>query len=154
MKVLYTARAHVVGGREGRATGAGGHPDVRLQPPPEMGGPADGAEATNPEELFALGYGACFLSALSYVARQQKISAKAFTLDSEVSIVEGDDGGSSLAVALHATMPGVDAAKATELLHAAHDMCPYSRATRGNIEVVLDARGAAADSQTSNGEQG
>ena len=76
MQTLYTARAHNQGGRDGRATAADGHPDLVIKPPQELGGPADLPEATNPEELFALGFGACFLSALSLVARQQKISAR------------------------------------------------------------------------------
>jgi lipoyl-dependent peroxiredoxin len=136
MNVLYTARATANGGRDGRATSADGHPDLLLKPPPEMGGPSDQPEATNPEELFALGFGACFLSALSLVARQQRISAKAFRIDSAVSIGE-QDGAFGLAVELHGTLPGVEDDKAAELLRTAHTVCPYSRATRGNIEVRL-----------------
>jgi osmotically inducible protein OsmC len=137
MNVLYTAKARATGGRDGRATSADGHPDLLLKPPPAMGGPADQPEATNPEELFALGYGACFLSALSLVARGQKISAKAFTIDSAVSIGSDDEGGFGLAVELHGDLPGVDPDKAAELMRTAHTVCPYSKATRGNIEVVL-----------------
>ena len=136
MDVLYTAHAHCKGGRDGRATGADGHPDLLIKPPAEMGGPADQPEATNPEELFALGYGACFLSALTLVSRQQKISAKEFTIDSAVAI--GPEGkGFGLEVELHGTLPGVDDEKAAELMHTAHQVCPYSNATRGNIEVKL-----------------
>lgn len=135
MKVLYTAKARATGGRDGRATSLNGHPDLALKPPPAMGGPSD-AEATNPEELFALGYGACFLSALSLVARQQKISAKHFAIDTSVAI--GQDGdGFGLAVELHGDLPDVDREKATELMRTAHTVCPYSKATRGNIEVKL-----------------
>lgn len=137
MNVLYTARATANGGRDGRATSADGHPDLALKPPPELGGPSDQPEATNPEELFALGYGACFLSALSLVARQQKISAKEFRIDSAVDLGQDSDGGFGVAVELHGTLPGVDDAKARELLHAAHEVCPYSKATRGNIDVRL-----------------
>jgi Ohr subfamily peroxiredoxin len=137
MNVIYTAKARATGGRDGRATSADGHPDLLLKLPPEMGGPADQPEATNPEELFALGYGACFLSALSLVARQQKISAKAFTIDSAVSIGSDDNGGFGLAVELHGTLPGVEADQAAELMRTAHTVCPYSNATRGNIEVTL-----------------
>ena len=108
----------------------------KLSPPPELGGP-DLPEATNPEELFALGYGACFLSALSFVARARKLSAKAFTLGSAVELRQEDDGSFGVAVELRATMPGVDEATAEELLRAAHGVCPYSRATRGNIPVRL-----------------
>jgi lipoyl-dependent peroxiredoxin len=136
MNVLYTARATANGGRDGRATSADGHPDLLLKPPPEMGGPSDQPEATNPEELFALGFGACFLSALSLVARQQRISAKAFRIDSAVSIGE-QDGDFGLAVELHGTLPGVEDDKAAELMRTAHTVCPYSRATRDNIEVRL-----------------
>jgi lipoyl-dependent peroxiredoxin len=136
MNVLYTARANVTGGRDGRATSADGHPDLLLKPPPELGGPQQ-PEATNPEELFALGFGACFLSALSLLARQQKISAKEFRIDSAVDLGQDGDNGFGIAVELHGTMPGVDPDKAKELLHTAHEVCPYSKATRGNIEVRL-----------------
>jgi len=136
MKTLYTARAHNQGGRDGRATAVDGFPDLPVKPPPELGGPAD-TEATNPEELFALGYGACFLSALSFAARSQKISAKEFTIDAAVDFVQEDNGGFGIAVELHATMPGIDDDKAAELLHLAHRGCPYSKATRGNIDVRL-----------------
>ena len=137
MKPLYTARAHVTGGRDGRATAADGHPDLVIKPPAELGGPADMPEATNPEELFALGYGACFLSALSLVARMQKISAREFAIDSEVVLGQEDEQRFGLAVALHGTLPGVDDEKAAELMKTAHKVCPYSRATRDNIEVHL-----------------
>jgi lipoyl-dependent peroxiredoxin len=136
MKTLYTARAHNSGGRDGRAKAADGFPDLLVKPPPELGGPS-GVEATNPEELFALGYGACFLSALQFAARSQKISAKEFTIDSAVDFVQDDKGRFGIAVELHATMPGIDDEKGAELLHLAHRGCPYSRATRDNIEVRL-----------------
>jgi len=136
MKTLYTAHAHNSGGRDGRAVAVDGYPDLVVKPPPELGGPAD-TEATNPEELFALGYGACFLSALSFAARSQKISAKEFTIDSAVDFVQDDKGGFGIAVELHATMPGVERDQAAELLHLAHRGCPYSKATRGNIDVRL-----------------
>lgn len=136
MTTLYTAGAHVTGGRDGRATASDGRPDLVLKAPKELGGP-DIPEATNPEELFALGYGACFLSALSLVARQQKISAKEFSIDSRVDLVGEDDGGFAVAVELHGTLPGVADEQAAELLRTAHSVCPYSKATRGNIEVSL-----------------
>lgn len=136
MKPLYTAHATATGGRDGRATSNDGHPDLLLKPPKEMGGPDD-IEATNPEELFALGYGACFLSALSLVALSQKISAKAFTIESGVTLGEDDAGAFAIAVELRGTLPGVDAEQAATLMRQAHDMCPYSKATRGNIEVAL-----------------
>ncbi len=134
--VLYTAKAHNVGGRDGKATATDGFPDLVVKPPKELGGPAD-VEATNPEELFALGYGACYLSALSLVARQQKISAKAFEIESVVNLVGEDDGGFVVSVELHGTLPDVEEEQAHELLRTAHKVCPYSKATRGNIEVKL-----------------
>lgn len=135
---VYTARAHIDGGRDGRATASGGAPSLLMKPPPEMGGPKDApAEATNPEELLALGYGACFLSTLQFVARTRKVSAKAFTLDSCVELVRDGEAGFRLAVELRATMPGVDDATARELMHEAHGTCVYSKATRGNIDVSL-----------------
>ncbi len=137
MNVIYTAKARATGGRDGRSTSAAGHPDLLLKPPAAMGGPADQPEVTNPEELFALGYGACFLSALSLVARGHKISAKAFTIDAAVSIGSDDEGGFGLAVELHGELPGVEADKAAELMRTAHTVCPYSKATQGNIEVRL-----------------
>jgi Ohr subfamily peroxiredoxin len=137
MKTLYTARAHNKGGRDGRATAADGNPDLVIKPPKELGGPADMPEATNPEELFALGFGACFLSALSLVARSQKISAKEFTIDSAVSLVQDDSNAFGVAVELHGTLPGVEDDKAADLMRTAHSVCPYSRATKGNIEVRL-----------------
>ena len=135
-EILYTARAHTTGGRDGSAATPDGRIDLLIKPPKEMGGP-DLPEATNPEELFALGYGACFLSALSLMARSRKISAKAFHIDSEVHFVKSGDAEFSLAVDLHAEMPGVDDAQAAELLRATHRVCPYSKATRGNIPVRL-----------------
>jgi Ohr subfamily peroxiredoxin len=135
LEILYTARAHNAGGRDGRATAADGFPDLVVKPPVELGGP-DVAEATNPEELFALGYGACFLSALSLVARSQGVSTEAFRIDSAVSLGrEGEAFG--LAVELHGTLPGVEPERAAELMRAAHHVCPYSRATRGNVDVRL-----------------
>src|SRR4051812_2519447 len=136
MKTLYTARAHNVGGRDGRATATDGHPDLVIKPPKELGGP-ETPEATNPEELFALGFGACFLSALSLVARSQKISAKEFTIDSAVDLVQDDQNGFGVAVELHGTLPGVDDDQAAELMRTAHSVCPYSKATKGNIDVRL-----------------
>ena len=134
--VLYTARARNTGGRDGRAVAEDGYPDLVVKPPKELGGPDD-AEATNPEELFALGYGACYLSALSFAARSQKISAKEFEIASRVDFVQDGERGFKIAVELSATLPGVDDEKAAELMHMAHKGCPYSKATRGNIEVRL-----------------
>ena len=143
MKTLYTARARNTGGRDGRATAATGQPDLVIKPPPELGGPADVPDATNPEELFALGIGACYLSALSLVARSQKISAKEFSIDSVVHLGQEDDNRFGIAVELHGTLPGVDGEQAAELMRTAHKVCPYSNATRGNIDVTLTANGHA-----------
>src|SRR4051812_1381163 len=137
-EILYTARAHTTAGRDGSAATPAGRIDLLIKPPKEIGGP-DEPEATNPEELFALGYGACFLSALSLVARSQKISAKEFHIQSAVSLVKGDGGDFSIAVELHGELPGVEAAKAAELMKTAHEVCPYSKATHGNIPVKLFA---------------
>jgi len=136
MNVLYTAHAHNVGGRDGRATTSEGGPDLEIKPPQALGGP-EAPGATNPEELFAMGFGACYLSALSLVARQQKISAKAFEIDSAVDLVADDEGRFGVAVELRGTLPGVDDETAAELMRTAHKVCPYSRATKGNIEVRL-----------------
>jgi osmotically inducible protein OsmC len=134
-QTLYTARARTTGGRDGRATTVDGRHDLSIKVPKELGGP-DAPDATNPEELFALGYGACFLSALSFAARSQKISAKEFHIDSVVSLV-GEDGRFSIAVELHGELPGVDDDHAAELMRLAHRGCPYSKATHGNIPVRL-----------------
>ena len=112
--VLYTARAHNTGGRDGRAVADDGYPDLVVKPPKALGGPD--VEATNPEELFALGYGACYLSALSLVARSQKISAKEFEIASRVDLVQDGDRGFKIAVELSGTLPGVDDEQAAELM--------------------------------------
>lgn len=132
----YTARARITGGRDGRAISTSGYPDLYLKPPIEMGGPADQSAVTNPEELFALGYGACFLSTLQFVARTRKIRAAEFSLDSAVTIASVDDGF-QMSAALHAHLPGVQLELAEELVAEAHGMCVYSRAVRGNIPVAL-----------------
>jgi len=133
-KVLYTAKAHTTGGREGRATTDDGLLDVTLQPPKEMGGKGG---ATNPEQLFAAGYSACFIGALKFAAGQKKIAVPADTaVDASVSIGPIPNGF-GLAVELAVSLPGMDRAAAQELVEAAHVVCPYSNATRGNIDVTL-----------------
>jgi len=138
---LYTAKAHVTGGRlEGHGRSGDGALEVELRIPTEMGGPGGG---TNPEELFAVGYAACFESALGVVARRAKADPGEVAIDSEVSLSPDGKGGFLLGVGLHVTLPGLDdEATAVELVKAAHAVCPYSNATRGNIEVVLTANGA------------
>jgi osmotically inducible protein OsmC len=139
---LYTAKAHVTGGRaEGHGASSDGALEVDLRLPPEMGGTGGG---TNPEELFAVGYAACFEGALGVVARRAKAEAGDAAIDSEVSLSPDGKGGFLLSVALNVTLPAVsDEATAVELVRAAHQVCPYSNATRGNIEVTLTANGAA-----------
>jgi osmotically inducible protein OsmC len=133
-KVLYTAKAHTTGGREGRSTTDDGLLDVTLQPPKEMGGKGG---ATNPEQLFAAGYSACFIGALKFVAGQKKIAVPADTaVDASVEIGPIPNGF-GLAVELAVSLPGMDRAAAQELVEAAHVVCPYSNATRGNIDVTL-----------------
>ncbi len=141
---LYTAKAHVTGGRaEGHGRTEDGALEVDLRLPPEMGGPGGG---TNPEELFAVGYAACFEGALGVVARRAKAETDDAEIDSEVSLSPDGKGGFLLSVALNVTLPSIeDAATAVELVRGAHQVCPYSNATRGNIDVVLTANGAPVD---------
>jgi osmotically inducible protein OsmC len=138
---LYTAKAHVTGGRaEGHGRSSDGALEVDLRLPPEMGGPGGG---TNPEELFAVGYAACFEGALGVVARRAKADTGDAAIDSEVSLSPDGKGGFLLSVALNVTLPGIaEEATAVDLVRAAHQVCPYSNATRGNIEVALTANGA------------
>jgi osmotically inducible protein OsmC len=136
VKPLYTAAATAVGGREGHVQSADGLLDVDLQPPTEMGGPGG---ATNPEQLFAAGYAACFQSALGVVARRGRVSVEGSTVTADVTIGTVGGGGFGLAVAISVHVPGVEAETTRELIEAAHQVCPYSNATRGNIEVVLTA---------------
>jgi osmotically inducible protein OsmC len=137
---LYTANAHVTGGRaEGHGVTSDGNLDVQLRYPKELGGEGDG---TNPEELFAVGFAACFESALGAVARRQKAELGEFAIDSQVSLFPTEERGFKLGVELDVTLPAVeDPAAAVELVAAAHKVCPYSNATRGNIEVKLTANG-------------
>ena len=135
MNVLYTAEATAWGGREGRAASSDGVLDVQLVLPKELGGP--GGAATNPEQLFAAGYAACFHSALKLVASGQGVDASESAVTARVGIGANDKGGFGLEVALEAEMPGVDPATAKALVEKAHEVCPYSNATRGNVEVTL-----------------
>jgi Ohr subfamily peroxiredoxin len=138
--VLYTAQAHVTGGRaEGHGRTSDGQLEVDLRLPSEMGGAGDG---TNPEELFAVGYAACFEGALGTVARRAKADTGEVAIDSKVSLVTTEDRAFTVAVELDVTLAGIeDSAKAVELVAAAHKVCPYSNATRGNIDVTLTANG-------------
>lgn len=139
-KALYTAEAHVTGGRaDGHGRSADGQLEVDLRLPKEMGGDGGG---TNPEELFAVGYAACFEGALGTVARRAKQEVGDVAIDSKVTLVTTEERGFTIAVELAVTLPSVaDSAQAVELVRAAHEVCPYSNATRGNIEVTLSANG-------------
>ncbi|MEA2200641.1 MAG: lipoyl-dependent peroxiredoxin [Solirubrobacteraceae bacterium] len=141
---IYTTEAHVTGGRaEGHGRTSDGALEVDLRIPTEMGGPGGG---TNPEELFAVGYAACFESALGVVARRAKADAADAAIESKVSLSPNGKGGFVLGVELDVTLPQVpDAEAAVELVRAAHLVCPYSNATRGNIDVALTANGAPVE---------
>jgi osmotically inducible protein OsmC len=135
-KVVYTAEATVTGGREqGHGKTTDGELDVQLRPPTEGGG-------TNPEQLFAVGYAACFEGALNVAARRAKAEVGDASIDSKVSLITTEDRGFNVAVTLDVTLPQVqDAEQAKEIVAAAHQICPYSNATRGNVEVTLTANG-------------
>jgi lipoyl-dependent peroxiredoxin len=141
---IYTAEAHVTGGRaEGHGRTSDGALEVDLRLPKEMGGDEAG---TNPEQLFAVGYAACFEGALGVVARRAKAEAGDVGIDSKVTLTPNAQGGFDLGVQLDVSLPSVtDNEVAKELVAAAHKVCPYSNATRGNIEVVLTANGQAVD---------
>ncbi len=138
--VLYTAEAHVTGGRDkGHGSSSDGQLDVQLRLPTEMGGAGDG---TNPEELFAVGYAACFEGALGVVARRTKVDTGDAEIDSKVSLIPNGSGGFELGVELDVTLPAIqDTELAATIVREAHHVCPYSNATRGNIEVLLTANG-------------
>ncbi|HEY4068823.1 MAG TPA: organic hydroperoxide resistance protein [Burkholderiaceae bacterium] len=135
-KVLYTAHATSTGGREGTSRSSDGVLDLKLTTPKEMGG--NGAVGTNPEQLFAAGYSACFIGAMKFVAAQQKIALPADTsINADVGIGP-IPAGFGIQVALNVKIPGMDKAAAEKIVQAAHGVCPYSNATRGNIEVTLN----------------
>ena len=135
-KPLYTARATATGGRAGHAVSDDGVLDLDLKPPAEMGGPGG---ATNPEQLFAAGYAACFQSALGVVGRRQGVDTSGSRVEADVTIGTIPGGGYGLAVALRVSIPGADSGTARALAEAAHQVCPYSNATRGNIDVTVSA---------------
>lgn len=135
MKVLYTAEATATGeGRNGHVTSSDSRLDLDLKIPAEMGGPGGGS---NPEQLFAAGYSACFHSALQTVARRERVTFGASTVTAKVGIGPNGEGGFGLTVALDVTIPGVEHAVAEDLVAKAHQVCPYSNATRGNVDVTL-----------------
>ena len=135
MDVLYTAAATARGGREGEVVSDDGVLDLSLTLPKDLGGP--GGDHTNPEQLFAAGYAACFHSALKRVAGSQQIDVEGSSITARVGL--GIDGKAfGLAVTLVGAFPTLDRAQGEQLMHAAHEVCPYSRATRGNIDVQLE----------------
>lgn len=136
MEALYTALATATGGRNGQIKSSDGVLDLEVRMPKALGGSEEGY--TNPEQLFAAGYAACFDSALNLVSKMAKANTGTTTVTAEVSIGKTDNGGFGLAVQLDVNVPGVDLEKAQELVAKAHEVCPYSNATRGNVEVTLN----------------
>lgn len=142
-KVIYTAEAHVTGGRvDGHGRTSDGALEVDLRTPTEMGGEGGG---TNPEQLFAVGYAACFEGALAAVARRKKLETGDVGIDSKVMLVTGEERSFTIAVELAVRLPSLEEEAAVELVAAAHKVCPYSNATRGNIDIELTANGASVD---------
>jgi osmotically inducible protein OsmC len=137
MKILYTAHGSATGGREGKATTDTGNISVVLHTPKELGG--GGGEGTNPEQLFSMGYSACFLGALKAVARKADVKIpEDAKVAADVGIGPRDDGGGfGLEVTLTITVPGLEKSVVEDLVQKAHVVCPYSHATRGNIQVDL-----------------
>jgi lipoyl-dependent peroxiredoxin len=142
-RILYTTEATAEGGRGGRVHTSDGRLDVELDVPSDLGGP--GGPGTNPEQLFAAGYAACFQSALLQVAARQRLALPNSKLTATVGIGPAHEGGFALAVSLDLDAPGLDRPEAAVLMERAHERCPYSRATRGNIEVVLSVGGAVIE---------
>jgi osmotically inducible protein OsmC len=135
VKTLYTAEALATGeGRDGHGRTSDGKLDLDLATPPELGGSGNG---TNPEQLFAIGYAACFHSALRLVARAEKADVSDSAVGARVSLGQVDNGGFGLAVELEVSLPNLDHDSAQQLTEKAHQVCPYSNATRGNIDVTL-----------------
>ncbi|HEV2511622.1 organic hydroperoxide resistance protein [Bosea sp. (in: a-proteobacteria)] len=130
-KTLYTANVHVVGGREGSARSSDGRLDIKLAPPGSRG------EGSNPEQLFAAGWSACFEGAMAIAAKSKGVILPAsVAIDAEVELRHGDEGY-SLAARLNVSVPGVDPAVARQIIEAAHRTCPYSKAIKGNIDAVV-----------------
>lgn len=135
-KILYTAEATATGGRDGTATSSDGRLKVSLSVPRGLGG--DDGPGTNPEQMFAAGYAACFIGAMKFVAGQKKVALPATTsINSHVGIGP-IPAGFGIQVTLNVSIPGMDADQARALVDAAHQVCPYSNATRGNIDVTLN----------------
>ena len=143
LQILYTAEATAVGGREGHARTSDGRVDVALDVPAEMGG--SGGPGTNPEQLFAAGYAVCFQSALLRIAAGRKLDLGDSRITARVGIGLLQSGGLGLAVALDLDAPQLAREQGVDLMKRAHEHCPYSRATRGNIEVTLSLGGQPAN---------
>lgn len=141
-KVLYTAEATVTGGRaQGHGVTSDGMLDVQLRSPKETGGEGDG---TNPEQLFAVGYAACFEGALGAVGRRERVELGDVSIDSRVALQAGEDRSFVIGVEMDVTLPQIgDPDQAARFVAAAHKVCPYSNATRGNIDVRMTANGQA-----------
>lgn len=137
-KTLFTAHAKTKGGRNGKSQTTDGRLSFDLATP---GGPTK-PNATNPEELFACGYSACFGSAVEHVAKAKKLSIEGAEIHADVSLNQGDDGF-FISVALHAVIPNLDQETAEQLVQEAHQVCPYSKATRGNVDVKLSVNNHA-----------
>ncbi len=139
-KTVYTAQARVIGGRsEGHGVTADEALDVQLRTPTEMGGDGGG---TNPEQLFAVGYAACFEGAIGVVGRRERVEVGDVSIDSRVDLITTEERGFNVGVELHVTLPQVsDPEQAVRIVAAAHEVCPYSNATRGNVDVKLTANG-------------
>lgn len=142
-KVLYSAEAEVTGGRiAGHGRSSDGALEVDLRIPTELGGEGGG---TNPEQLFAVGFAACFESALETVARRRKLEPGEIRIESKVDLAAGEDRSFTVGVELHVTLPELEGEEAVDLVRAGHAVCPYSNATRGNIDVVLTANGTPVE---------
>ncbi len=136
MAHIYTAEAHVSGGREGHGTTSDGKLDV------DLSRPASGGPGTNPEQLFAIAYGACFEGALATVARRKRVELGTTSVESAVELHSADDGSFFITASLAITLPAVaDEAEAVALVEEAHRVCPYSNALRGNVSIALTANG-------------
>jgi lipoyl-dependent peroxiredoxin len=139
-RVLYTAEATVTGGRaDGHGKTSDGALEVDLRAPKELGGEGGG---TNPEQLFAIGFAACFEGAIGVIGRRMRAEVGDVSIDSQVKLMPTEDRRMELGVELHVSLPSVeDADQAKEIVSAAHQVCPYSNATRGNVDVMLTANG-------------
>ncbi|MCZ4125859.1 organic hydroperoxide resistance protein [Streptomyces sp. H39-S7] len=137
-EAMYTAQAHVAGGRNGHGRTSDGRLDLDLRQPKELGGDGEGA---NPEQLFAIGYAACFGSTLDLIGRRSKLTADDAEIDSSVALIPVVGGRFRLGVELRVSLPSVTVEQAVELVRTAHQVCPYSSATRDNIDVALVVNG-------------